>query len=93
MYIYHIFFIHLSVDGYLGCFHVLAVVYSSAVSIGVHVFLGHGRKTSLLEGTGFLKKIGSDHLLEGKKPASWEEREKPEEEMKGEVPFGGRAAV
>ena len=34
---YHIFFIHSSVDGYLGCFHVLIIVNSSAVNIGVHV--------------------------------------------------------
>ena len=33
---YHIFFIHLSVDGHLGCFHVLAIVKSAAVNIGVH---------------------------------------------------------
>ena len=33
----HIFFIHLSVDGHLGCFHVLAVVNSAAVNVGVHV--------------------------------------------------------
>ena len=31
---YHIFFIHLSVDGHLGCFHVLAIVNSIAVNIG-----------------------------------------------------------
>ena len=36
---YHILLIHSSVDGYLGCFHVLAVVNSAAVNIGVHVFL------------------------------------------------------
>ena len=27
---YHIFFIHSSVDGHLGCFHVLAILKSSA---------------------------------------------------------------
>ena len=34
---YHIFFIHSSVDGHLGCFYVLAMVNSAAVKIGVHV--------------------------------------------------------
>ena len=38
---YHSFFIHPSVDGYLGCLHVLAIVNSAAVNIGVRVsFLG-----------------------------------------------------
>ena len=34
---YHIFFIHSSVDGHLGCFYVLAVVNSAAMNIGIHV--------------------------------------------------------
>ena len=35
IYIYHIFFIHSSVNGQLGCFHVSAIVNSAALSIGV----------------------------------------------------------
>ena len=34
---YHNFFIHLSVSGHLGCFHVLAIVNSAEMNIGVHV--------------------------------------------------------
>ena len=34
---YHIFFIHSSVDGHLGCFQDLPIVNSAAINIGVHV--------------------------------------------------------
>ena len=37
MYLYHIILIHLSVDGHLGGFHVLAIVNSAAVNIQVPV--------------------------------------------------------
>ena len=34
---FHIFFIHSSVKGHLGCFHVLAMVNSAAMNTGAHV--------------------------------------------------------
>ena len=39
VYMYHSFLIHSSADGRLGCFHVLAMINSAAMSIGVHVSL------------------------------------------------------
>ena len=52
MYTYHNFFIHSSVNGHLGCFHVLAIVNSAAVNIGVHVSF------SILVSSGYMPQSG-----------------------------------
>ena len=39
VYMYHSFLIHSPADGHLGCFHVLAIINSAAVNIGLHVSL------------------------------------------------------
>ena len=36
---YHNFLIHLSADGHLGCLHVLAIVNSATMNIGIHMSL------------------------------------------------------
>ena len=39
VYMYHSFLIHLSADGHLGCFHVLAIEDSAAMNIGRYMCL------------------------------------------------------
>ena len=39
---YHNFLIHSSADGYLGCFHVLTIVNSAVMNIGVHMSFNSG---------------------------------------------------
>ena len=49
---YHSFFIHSSINGRLGYVHVLAVVNSAAVNIGVHVSF------SVLVSSGYMLRSG-----------------------------------
>ena len=49
---YHNFFIHSSVDGHLGCFHVIAIVNSAAMNNGIHVSL------SILISSGYVPRNG-----------------------------------
>ena len=49
---YHNFFIHASVSGHLGCFHVLAIVNSVALNNGIHV------PFSILVFSGYIPKTG-----------------------------------
>ena len=51
---YHNFFIHSSVDGHLGCFHVLDIVKSAAMNIVVHVFFPFSFPQCMCLGVGLL---------------------------------------
>ena len=58
--VYHVFLIHSSVDGHLGCFQVWAIVNSAAVNIKVHAafelnfFLGIFLRVGFLDHTAVL---------------------------------------
>ena len=49
---YHSFFIHSSVDGHVGCFHVPPIVNNAAVNIGIHVSF------SILVSSGYMPRSG-----------------------------------
>ena len=56
---YHNLFIYSSVDGHLGCFHVLASVNGAAVNNGIHVSF------SILVSSGYMPRSGIAGLYGG----------------------------
>ena len=59
VYMYHSFLIHSSADGHLGCFHVLAMINSAAMNIGVHVSLSDLASSVCMPRSGIAGSYGS----------------------------------
>ena len=53
-YMYQIFFIHSSIDGHLGSFHVLAILNRTAVNTGVHVSFSIMLSSGCMPGSGIV---------------------------------------
>ena len=60
VYMYHSFVIHSSADGHLGCFHVLAIMNSAVMNIGVHVFLSDLVSSLCMPRSGIAEESGGE---------------------------------
>ena len=59
VYMYHSFLIHSSADGHLGCFHVLEIINSAVMSIGIHVSLSDLVSSVCMPRSGIIGSYGS----------------------------------
>ena len=57
--IYHVFLIHSSIDGHLGCFHILAIVNSAAMKTALHVSFGIMFFSRFMPRSGIARSYGS----------------------------------
>ena len=58
----HIFFIHSSVDIYMGWFHVLTIVNSAAMNIGVHIYVWIKVSSGYIPRSGIVGSYGNSNF-------------------------------